>query len=1072
MKQLSSKGNYVPLWYRQMCKVLPVVLLGSMAAPVFADVAAHNVSNGVAIVQQQGKVAGHVVDAQGDPMSGVAVVVVGTKTMTITDNKGNFKIAVKSGQKLRFSLLGYETQVVEYSGGATLDVKLAEKANKLDEVVVVGFGTQKKVNLTGAVATVSSKDITARPINSVSDALQGVVPGMNFSVGGGGGALDSPKRFNIRGTGTIGSGSSVRPLVLIDGLEGSMEDLNPQDIANISILKDASASSIYGSRAAGGVVLITTKKGHEGRPVIHYNSSYRFNSPIHMPEGMNSLEYAYFFNAAGHSTMFSPDKIQQIKDHMAGKGPEMFENQAGQWEIWDDLKLLPVGNTDWMKEYFKNSFSQEHNVSVAGGSKAVKYYFSANYLDQNGTLRHGKDDKQRYNVMGRINAQVAPWAKLSYVVRFSRTDFENPSMDHNLLYHNALRRWPIIPVRDPNGHYTGASQIENLEHGGVYRRQGDVLNQQLKLVLEPIKNWIINAELNYKINNNFAHTDWLTTYQWDVKGDPIPLDNTTSAVQESASKGNYFNPNIYTSYAHDFGAHSLKGMVGYQSEWYNTRNFWAKRNGILSGVPTLNTTSDDPRLGGGLGTWSTAGFFGRLNYSYDDRYLAEVNLRYDGSSRFIKDKRWNMFPSFSLGWNVSQEEFWQPLKDKVNLLKVRASYGELGNQNTDNWYPFYSVMGYRAEGGNWLVNGNKPNISWEPKLVSALLTWEKNRTWDIGVDFGAFNNRLSGTFDYFQRKTVDMVGPAPELPDILGTEVPKVNNLDMTSKGWELSLTWRDHVNDFFYSASLMLSDNTVTIDKYPNDKKELNKYFAGSKLGDIWGYETVGMAKSQKEMDEYLKKVDQSALGSNWQAGDIMYADLNGDGKVNTGEGTLSNPGDLKVIGNSTPRYNFGLNLTGSWKGFDLKLFFQGVLKRDYMPGGPVFWGADGGKWQSIAMKEHLDYFRGEDTKDPLGPNLNAYYPQPDWGSGKNRKTQSRYLQNAAYCRLKNITLGYTLPLDISRRFYCQKMRVYVSGENVWTITNFTKLADPELIDAGGWGFGKTYPLSKTWSVGLNLTF
>lgn len=476
----------------------------------------------------------------------------------------------------------------------------------------------------------------------------------------------------------------------------------------------------------------------------------------------------------------------------------------------------------------------------------------------------------------------------------------------------------------------------------------------------------------------------------------------------------------------------------------------------------------NPTVGGGYDTWTTAGFFGRLNYDYKGRYLLEANIRYDGSSRFLRENRWNWFPSFSAGWNIAQEAFWENLAQTVNTLKLRASWGELGNQNTDNWYPFYPTMTYKTNNGNWLVNNAKPNTAEQAPLVSALLTWERSRTWEIGLDWGAFNNRLTGSFGYFQRKTYDMVGPAMELPDVLGAKEPNTNNLDMTSKGWDLQISWRDMIRDFSYGVSLTLSDNQITIDKYPNPSKDLGQtYYDGAKYGDIWGYTTVGIAGSQEEMDKHLANNDQSFLGSNWTAGDVMYKDLNGDGKVDRGEYTANDHGDLTVIGNSTPRYNFGLNLDAAWKGFDLKLFFQGTLKRDYMAGSATFWGATGtGKWQALGFKAHADYW----TPD----NKGAYYPRPDWNGGRNTNTQTRYLQNAAYCRLKNVTLGYTLPKSLTEKFYVENLRFFVSAENLFTITNFTDIADPELIGAGyGDGnLGKTYPLSKTVSFGLSVTF
>lgn len=1026
------------------------------------------------VEQQQQQVRGTVLDDAGAPLEGAVVVVAAQGLHTQTDAQGHFSLAIKKfPATIRVSYVGYGSKdIVVRSASDAVEVQLQNEA--LDEVVVVGFGTQKKVNLTGAVATMDAKEIAARPVNSVVDALQGAVPGMNITAGSDGGQLNATRKFNIRGTGTIGAGSSVAPLVLIDGMDGDLNTLNPQDIENISVLKDAAASSIYGSRAAGGVILVTTKRGRDGKTTVNYNNSFRFNSPLNMPKKANSYEYALYFNTAGHSVMFSEEKIQQILATMNGSNaPTMFENPSGRWEIWDNLNLLPTANTDWLATHFGNSTSQEHNVSINGGSTNTQYYLSASYLGQNGMLKQADDTRDRYNVTARINTALTRWAKLGYTARFERINYQAPVYLDGLFYHNMVRYWPIIPITDPNGHYVGPSKMSQLKDGGLLQNKTDRFTQQLALNVTPLKDWVITVELNYRTNDRFRHKDWQTTYDYDVKNNPYATDHLTSSVEEYGYKSNFFNPNIYTTYEFALTDHNFKLMAGYQSEMLRQGSFYARQDGILSGVPSLNTTATNPKVGGDLAEWSTAGFFGRLNYDYQGRYLAEVNLRYDGSSRFLRAKRWNLFPSFSLGWNVAREAFFKPLADDINNLKFRFSWGQLGNQNIDNWYPFYSVIDYKSNAGEWLLGGEKPNTAAQPKLVSALLTWEKTRTWNVGFDLGALNNRLNVSFDYFQRKTYDMIGPAPELPDVLGAEVPKVNNLDMTSKGWELAVRWRDNIGDFRYGAALSLSDNQVVIDKYPNDARNLKQtYYKGAHLGDIWGFETVGIAKTDQQMNDHLANANQDALGANWAAGDIMYRDLDGNKKIDLGENTVDKPGDRRIIGNSTPRYNIGLNLDAAWKGFDLKIFFQGTLKRDFWADGPTFWGASGGKWQSAAFKEHLDYFRA-DPNDPLGQNLDAYYPRPDWTTSKNQQVQTGYLQNAAYLRLKNVTLGYTLPESITRRFACSNLRVFLSAENMLTFTSFTKTSDPELIDANnGWGFGKMYPLFKTVSCGLSVTF
>lgn len=1017
---------------------------------------------------------GVVKDATGETVIGASIIVEGTNLRTVTDIDGNFTLnGVKKGASIQISYIGYTTKVVKWNG-APLDIILEDDKKMLEEVVVVGFGTQKKVNLTGAVSTVDSKTLSARPVNSVADALQGAVAGMNFSTPNSGGTLNSTKSFNIRGTGTIGAGSSVTPLVLIDGMEGDMNALNPQDIENISVLKDASASSIYGSRAAGGVVLITTKSGKKGKATINYNNSFRFDSPLNMAEMMDSYTWAKYMNEAsvnsGAGIWFTDDKLEQIKKAQSDPNMQkMFKNGNNRWEVWDNNPLLPIGNTDWLKEQFGNSFSQEHTLSMTGGDDRMQYYLSANYLDRGGLLRHGDDNTQRYAFTGKVSAQLANWLRVTYNTRFTRTDFEMPVDLVNgtdEFYHNMCRYWPILPTKDPNGNWLPESYIGRLQNGGRAKNQTDRLSQQLSFVATPVKGLTLNAELNYRIITHFNHRDWQTTYGYDCDNNPFVDQNETTSVYEYTYKSNYFNPNLFAEYSRAFGDHNMKVMGGFQSEWFRQRNVTARQNGIMSGLPTLDTTTTKPSVGGSYNSWTTAGFFGRINYDFAGRYLFEANLRYDGSSRFLRDNRWNFFPSFSAGWNIAQESFWEPIAKYVNTLKLRASWGQLGNQNTDNWYPFYPTIGFSAQGSNWLVNGVKPNTASQPGLVSASLTWEKSRTWEVGLDWGAFNNRLTGSFGYYQRNTFDMVGPAPELPVILGANPPRVNNLDMTSKGWDLQISWRDIIGEVSYGASFVLSDNQVVIDKYPNPSKNLGSYYKGAKLGDIWGYTTLGIAQSQEEMDAHLKKVDQSALGSGWTAGDIMYKDLDGDGKINGGEGTADKPGDKRIIGNSTPRYNFGLNLDAAWKGFDIKVFFQGTLKRDYAAGGPMFWGATGqGKWQALGMKYHSDYWR-EDNKG-------AYYPRVSWNGGRNTQTQTRYLQNAAYARLKNITIGYTLPKELTRKVYIENLRFFVSGENLLTITNFTEAGDPELIGAGyGGEIGKTYPLSKTFSCGLSVTF
>lgn len=1050
---------------------------------------------------------GVVLDQAGDPVIGASVTIDGTNKGVNTDINGKFTIKAKKGTALRVSCIGYGFQVVKWEG-QPLTVTLTETANALDEVVVVGFGTQKKANLTGAVSTVSGKEIAARPVNNVSDALQGMAAGLNVLGANNGGQLNSTRSMQIRGASTIGAGSSVSPLILIDGMEGDINALNPADVENISVLKDAAAASIYGSRAAGGVILITTRNGKEGNVQVNYSDSFRWSAAMNMPKMASSYQWANYMNQCsvnnGGGVWFTDDKLEQLKAVESDPSlATMFRNPANnQWEVWDVTSLLPTGNTDWLETHFgKTSFSQEHNLSVTGGTSKYNYYFSSNYLNQGGILRYGDDNAQRYTVNAKVNVKFFDWLTFGYSNRWSRNDYNSPANitgGSNEFYHNVMRYWPIIPTHDPNGYPVVESYINVLENGGRYKTTTDRNDQQFSLVFNPIERLFLRAEANYRSTHYYMHRDAQQAYAWNCDGVATPRwPNGTfsdTRVWDSSQRANYFNPNIYGDYNFKLAEkHDFKVMAGFQSESYRYYSFNANRNGIINGLPFLSTTNGkDINVGGGTAAWRTAGFFGRLNYDFDNRYLFEANIRYDGTSRFRADSRWTWSPSFSFGWNVANEKFWEPLTEYCNQFKLRASWGRLGNQNTNSWYPTYATMGYYPNSSGWLVNGAKPTYATMPSLVSSGLTWEKNETWDIGADLSFLNNRLTATVDYYQRRTYDMVGPGKTLPTVLGASVPNVNNLSMTAKGWELTLSWRDRIGDFSYGITGNLYDYMTTIDDYPNENGDLNKYYKGRKLGEIWGLTTLGIAKTNEEMQAHLASLDatyervngeaparpgtgQNQLGSGWRAGDIMYKDVNGDGVIGWGEWTTEDHGDYEVIGNSTPRFNYGVNLDATWKGLDLKVFFQGVGKRDYEAGGAPFWGGIGmGKWQALCFEEHLDYFRPEDTTDPLGPNLDAYYPAANWGGSRNTETQTRYLQNAAYCRLKNVTLGYTLPQSLTRAARIEKVRFYVSGENLATITKFSKTGDPELIEAygQGYGYGKVYPLSRVFSCGLNVTF
>lgn len=1065
---------------------LPNFLSGSGSRRSLLAAATVVVTASSVFAQNTLTIKGVVTDTKNEPLVGATIKVKGTTHGVATDLDGKFTLpGVAKTAVLEVSYVGMQSQSILVNGQTQFKISLKDNASQLSDVVVVGYGRQKRVNLTGAVSSVDSKQLAARPVQNVGQALQGMVPGLNFSVGNGGGGLESKMGFNIRGAGTIGNSSSA-PLVLIDGVEGDMTTLAPTDIANISVLKDASASSIYGSRAAFGVILITTKSGREGKTHINYNGNVRFSTATQVPEMMNSEMFANYFNRAaanaGKDAPFNSDILKRIQDYRNGTISDQYKfgTESNDDEYWSKYGS-GWANTEWFGYFYdKNVPSHEHNLSVSGGSKSINYYVSGGFMNQKGLLKVADDHHNRFNLTAKVNAQLTNWLDLNYSLRWTREEYERPTYLSGLFFHNIIRRWPTNAIKDPNGYIMPHNEALQLIDGGRTKREDDYTNQQLTLVAHPIKGLTVRAENNFNTTTYFTHSEVFPVYWHDKDGKRIPAkwdDGKApghSSVGEQAQKVNYFSGRYFAEYAREWGKHDFKVVGGLDLEVNKYRNVSGEKiNLVTTEVPSINTaTGDNPSLSGGYNHWSTMGMFARVNYAYDSRYLIEASVRRDGSSRFIGDKTWATFPSFSLGWNIANEKFFSGLKGTIDQLKLRGSWGALGNTNTNALYPWFQSISIgpasTTSGGHWLLDGRRQTRTWSPGLVSNTLTWERVQSWNLGVDFSVLRNRLQGSFDYFVRDTKDVVGPPTPLTSLLGTAQPQSNNTELQSKGWELELRWRDQIKDFRYGAKLVLSDNIVTVTKYYNPTGTLSTWYAGRREGEIWGYKTVGIAQSDEEMKNHLATADQTSLGNQWGAGDIMYANLNDDKKVNSGSYTLNDHGDLSIIGNSSPRYNYSITLDAAWKGFDFSVMLQGVGKRDFFTNEPYFAGANHGQWQSTAFVEHWDFWRPEG--DALGANTGAYYPRVAFGAvGKNFQTQTRYLQDASYMRIKNMQLGYTLPKDLTSKFGVNSLRVYASVDNLATFTKLSKIFDPEGL-GGGWGAGKLYPLQRTWSLGLNL--
>lgn len=1035
----------------------------------------------------QSKISGVVVDDAGEPVIGASVKVKGTKESAVTDINGRFSINATPKQTLVINYIGFSQ--CEAKASNNLRVTMHEDRKSIDDVVIVGFATQKKINATGAVKTIGDDALTDRPITNAVQGLQGVVGGLNIT-NDGGGELGKEMSVNIRGVGSIGEGSNSSPLVLIDGMEGDLSTINPNDIENISVLKDGASASIYGSRAPFGVILVTTKGGHKGLQV-NYRANINFKQPVSVPNSVDGYTFALMVNDAytnsGGNAPFGARQLQRIRDYMDGKleyGTAAYDN-TNEWM----RNQNSFGNTDWYDVYLKDlTTSQEHNVSVNGGEKGFTYYLSANYMGQTGLFNFADEKYNRYTVNAKLGYKINKYVTVNWSTRYIDIDNDKPSALNDLFYHNLGRRAPVAVVRLPNGEYSQDSMIPAMKWGGRTDQKTRQLYNQANIIVEPVKDWKLHVELNSRTERNpysrnflpisFHQPDGTEEYMQVLEGVNATHTITSSGTfnvnpaagetyhENATTRINYFSTNVYTDYNLKLrGGHNFTFLLGEQSEYYHRK------------INRLATTDVDLGEGAGNsrlqsfknGEWSSLGFFGRVNYNYANRYMLEVNLRADGASRFPTNQRWGYFPSVSAGWNIAEEKFWQPLaKAGFEYLKFRGSYATLGNQNTSSFYPYYQEM--NTYPGNVILGGRQATTLPMFSPYSTSLTWERIENIGFGVDWGFFHNRLTGSFDYYQRTTKDMVGPANALSAIYGASAPKTNNAEMRTRGWEIEIGWRDRIGkDFTYSISATLSDYKTLVTKYDSPDNKISGWYKNKNYGDIWGYEVVGIAKSDAEMYDYLAKHSQSAIGDKWGGGDLMYRDLNNDGKVDMGSQTLDDHGDLKVIGNTTPRFSYSFTLSAQWKFIDVRAFFQGIGKRDFFFTNSATFFGFAAEWQRSLYTDHLDYFRYAGST--LGANLNPYYGRLRIDKN-NIQVCDRFLQDASYLRLKNLQVGFNLPSGTKLARWVKKARLYLSGENLLTWTNL-RIFDPEAIgNADNWGPGKTYPQYRTYSVGLEVTF
>lgn len=1036
----------------------------------------------------QQTVTGKVIDDGGLPLPGVSVIIKGTTTGTVTGIDGDYSISnVSSSATLVFSFVGMTSQEIAVGTQTSINITLETSSIGLDEVVAIGYGTQKKANLTGSVGMASAERLENRPIVSAGQGLQGVIPNLNITIRNG-----DPTRsadFNIRGFESINGGS---PLILIDGVPGDMDRLNPTDIQSVTVLKDAAAAAVYGARAAFGVILVETKKGEKGKIKITLSTEQSATVPISLIDPVKDpYDAAAAWNMATNRTDGSP----RFDDVWMAGFAAWKENPtaANEWGVVDG-NLRHYGYTDYKgMTIAKSSPQQKYDLNISGATESASYYVSFGYLDKKGWMNIADEDNehyQRYNMLMKADFKINDWLTLDEQVNWSSELNDKPHFYNWDVNINTVARvnphttvtFPDLPYYlEPGDHdnyspYIGKYWIADpnalpyWKDGGRDTELKQKLLMKQGVTLTPFKglrvrgdfaysayhrerqdvaskiNMVANSDLtNIEFQNGFSGNDWIRNY---------------------SNYNQYYTMNVYAEYTYDeWTNHYLKAMVGFNQEWGRNTYFSAQSNTLITPMITdLNATTGTQQTWGNKSHTTLRGVFYRLNYSYKDRYLVEINGRYDGTSRFPTDDRFGFFPSFSVGWRMSNENFMEGASGWLDNLKLRASYGTLGNQilvDNDNnpiYYPYISTMGSGMSSYMMSGAGRTPYIS-AAGLVSPTLTWESVTTQNFGVDFTMLDQRLDVSFDTYIRDTKDMLMDV-EYPSLLGTAAPKSNAADLRTKGWELAVSWRDRIGqDWRYSVTLGISDSQTEITKYDNPTGALSENYVGEKIGEIWGYTTEGIFQADEDVTAHA---DQSKLGSNWRAGDIMYKNLNGDDEISPGNNTLDDPGDRSIIGNSSPRYSFGFSPDIEYKNWSLNLFFQGLF-RDYLP-------ESDGNWNAFYPFNagHIEKFYLTDTWSE--DNRDAYFAAPHQATNdkKNILAQSRYVQNAAYIRLKNITLNYNLPESLVSKVGMSRAQVYLSGMNLWEATGMRAPLDPEQTET----VTQEYYFDRVFTVGVKVTF
>lgn len=1046
-------------------------------------------------VQQTKKITGNVTNTAGEPIIGATVLEKGNTTNgTITDIDGNFTINLPANATLSISYIGYITQEIQVGYQTSFKVVLKDDTKTLDEIIVVGYGSQKKANLTGAVSSVKMDEALGdRPLLNAADALQGAVPGLFVSNGGN--APGTSKSFQIRGAYSLGVknsdgtyGNTIKPLVLIDNVEGDIDMINPEDIESINVLKDAASAAIYGARAAGGVILVTTKRPKgASRFELNYNNNFAFGKAVNLPKQAPLMDYLQAYLDCGYSDAYwslgSPS-VSKWMEYLTAyqKDPSSF-NTVGDG-IYVDESGVPyyLNEKDLYKNFMETSFQMTHNISASGGTDKLRYRISGGYNSNDGVLISDRDKFERMNVNSFISADVTKWFTQEITMSYAHSLQTSPGGMGGVYNTRLVSYYPEgelpasvntladedLPLFTPRNQILYSNPVNN---------KNDNPRIFLKSILKPLKG--LEAVFEYTFDKNIYDYHWYTG-QYDYT--TIQGGSSKSFVDDYLRKykqhTNYNSINVYATYNKDFGNHHFKVMAGFnqESSYQETLDTYSYNQAVLD-VPAMSSGTGTIKATDSYSEYAIRGGFFRVNYNYLDKYLLEVNGRYDGSSKFPKSSRFGFFPSVSAGWQIAQERFMNSTRHWLDGLKLRASYGVIGNQNI-NPYTFTPSMSVNNKATSWIIDDTYvTSISSLPALVSQNFTWEKVGTINVGLDVNLFNNRLSGVFEWYQRNTNGMLAPGVQLPAVVGASAPYQNTADMRTRGWELSLNWRDQIGKVGYRIGFNLSDYKSEIIKYDDNAatKLLSSYYPGQTLGEIWGYVVDGYYTVDDFVDTsswQLKEGVTSINGYNVRPGDVKFKNLRDDDTstnvITSGDNTFDNPGDRKVIGNTTPRYQYGINLGMNYAGFDLNVILQGTGKRDYWISNVLTFPMNGDNF--VPLFEGLsDYWmpKDPDNGDWSAVNPNAKYPRiygNRGNSGSNLRQSDKYLSDASYLRIKNITLSYKLPKKWVNQIFLNQMKAFVSIENVANFTSLPSGIDPERIE---WN----YPAFRTVSFGVNIT-